>query len=324
MNDNENRDPLWDDSDNILFQVKPEKDPEPEEVTEIPAEETAPEVKTRPRRMRARRTIDSGSESRDNEEDKSEGEAEPVQSEAESAENGVEDDNAETAETESALEPENEAEEAPVEAEAKPLPRSINVFDWIKSILLSFAIVIFVFTVFFRSTTVIGSSMKTTLLDKDQIIISDFLYTPKIGDIVVVRHPNFNEGKELLIKRIIALGGQTVKINFNSWEIWVDGELLDQSYLDESLRANSEPMEYMNKSYIKDLVDEDTKIAEFTVEEGCVFIMGDNRNNSTDSRDLGPVNQQYILGRVNVRTINGNVLDGKIRIKTLKNNTYER
>ncbi len=194
---------------------------------------------------------------------------------------------------------EEHTDEAPDETPEERIPASVGAFDWIKSILLSFALVIFVFTVLFRGSTVVGDSMNNTLHSGERIIISDFAYTPAIGDIVVVHTPTYKDGKEFLIKRVIALGGQSVRINFNTWQVWVDGQLLDEPYV----LKQSGPMES------ESMQPDENGVFEFVVKDNYVFVMGDNRNNSADSRSnmIGLINEQYILGRVILRYLPFNV-----------------
>lgn len=169
-----------------------------------------------------------------------------------------------------------------------------NVFDWVKSFLFSLATVIFIFTLLFRGVTVDGGSMLPTLEDNDYLIISDLMYQPKTGDIVVVQSPHYKNGTEPLIKRVIATGGQIVKIDFNTWQVWVDGILLDEDYIlkDTSFSMN-----------VEDLQPDESGLAEVTVEENCIFVMGDNRNDSLDSRSeaVGQIEENYIMGRVVLR-----------------------
>ena len=178
--------------------------------------------------------------------------------------------------------------------EDSPLSPSGNVFDWIKSFLFSLAVVIFIFTLLFRGVNVNGGSMLPTLENNEYLIISDLFYTPKTGDIVVVQSPTYKNGKEPLIKRIIATGGQTVKINFTTWEVWVDGVLLEEDYIlkETSAMMNCEDMER-----------DESGVAEVTVKKNCIFVMGDHRNDSLDSRSeaIGQIDQRYIMGRVILR-----------------------
>jgi signal peptidase I len=132
----------------------------------------------------------------------------------------------------------------------------------------------------FRYVSVEGESMLDTLNDSDKLIISNLAYTPQTGDIVVVKH---DSRIKPLIKRIIATEGQTVEIDYINWSIYVDGVLLDEDYV----KREDGPMRFGDK-YPEP----------FTVGEGMVFVMGDNRNNSQDSRYFGEFPKKSILGRV--------------------------
>ncbi len=178
--------------------------------------------------------------------------------------------------------------------EDAPLSTAGNIFDWCKSFLFSLTAVIFIFTLLFRGVTVNGGSMLPTLENGEYLIISDLLYRPKGGDIVVVQAPHYKNGTEPLIKRIIATEGQEVKINFNTWEVWVDGEKLEENYI------FYEPDTTM---LIEDMDPDENGEVSFTVKENSVFLMGDHRNDSLDSRSdtVGQIDERYIMGRVIVR-----------------------
>ena len=156
-----------------------------------------------------------------------------------------------------------------------------EVFDWTEAGVTALSIIILMFVLIVRLVGVDGDSMYPTLEDKDQLIISHLFYDePKQGDIVVFTQKKFMN--EPLIKRIIAVEGQTVDIDFETHQVIVDGEVLEEDYIYEPT----------------DLFE--GVIFPQTVPEDCVFVMGDNRNNSTDSRDtrIGMVNKNCILGRV--------------------------
>lgn len=224
------------------------------------------------------------------EEDEPAEDAEAAREEAvsEAAENDAEapadEENAETADEENAEE----------ETKEEKLSSIAETFDWIKSFLFSLTVVIFIFTLIFRGVTVNGGSMLPTLENGEYLIISDLFYSPKNGDIVVVQSPRYKNATEPLIKRVIATSGQTVKINFNTWEIWVEGELLHEDYI---LRDNVTSMN------CEDMKPDENGEVEFKVDEGCIFVMGDHRNDSLDSRSnsVGQIDERYIMGRVMFR-----------------------
>ena len=155
-----------------------------------------------------------------------------------------------------------------------------EVYDWIQCIIfaLVFCVLLFVFAV--RMVNVVGHSMVPTLEQNDKVVISNLFYHPKQGDIVVLRKQTLME--EPIVKRIIATEGQTVDIDFEDGVVYVDGKALDEPYVNEPVH------------------DRENFEGKITVPEGCVFVMGDNRNASTDSRDarLGCVDERYIMGRV--------------------------
>lgn len=160
-----------------------------------------------------------------------------------------------------------------------------NFFDWMEIIVLSSALALLIFTFVMRLAVVDGDSMNNTLHDKELLVISDLMYTPKNNDIIVFNAPSYSD--EPIVKRIIATEGQTVDIDFENWIVTVDGEPLEEDYVNRVAG-------YMNSSDIS---------FPLTVPKGYLFVMGDNRNDSLDSRDsrIGLVDERFILGEVKLR-----------------------
>ena len=156
----------------------------------------------------------------------------------------------------------------------------VEVYDWIQSILLALVVCVLLFVFGVRMVNVDGESMLPTLENGDRVIISRLFYTPKQGDIVVLRKESFMY--EPIVKRVIAVEGQTIDIDFDKGVVYVDGVALDEPYIYEPT--------YKQLDFSGPV----------TVPEGCVFVMGDNRNGSTDSRYsvLGCIDTRLIQGRV--------------------------
>lgn len=168
-----------------------------------------------------------------------------------------------------------------------------EIYEWLETFLLALLAVILIFTFLFKFVTVSGDSMRETFHDGERLLISDLFYTPKAGDVVVI-DPSRNlelsgyESKGApYIKRVIATEGQTVNIDPTNWTVYVDGKAIDEPYV---LRENG--------FFVLQDMRKGTLTYPYTVPEGCVFVMGDNRNNSTDSRDLGAIEARYIMGKV--------------------------
>jgi len=164
-----------------------------------------------------------------------------------------------------------------------------EAFDWVEIFSSAFLTVILLFTFIFRLVTVQGPSMQETLHEKENLIISNLFYTPKQGDIVVIQVPNPNFPTPI-IKRVIAVEGQTVDFDFETWTVYVDGEPITEPYV------NYEQGKFMNSG-------ENVANLPVTVEKGKIFVMGDNRNHSSDSRSssIGQVDVRNVVGRVLIR-----------------------
>ena len=156
-----------------------------------------------------------------------------------------------------------------------------DLYEWTQALVCSVLAVVLLFTFVVRLIGVDGHSMVPTLQDGDRLLVLNSLWDSdyEYGDIVVLRKESFLE--EPIVKRVIATEGQTVDIDFASGSVYVDGELLEEDYINEST-----------------YVDEGTQFP-LTVPEGSIFVMGDNRNHSSDSRssDLGTVDTRYVIGK---------------------------
>jgi signal peptidase I, bacterial type len=158
-----------------------------------------------------------------------------------------------------------------------------EIYDWLQCIVVALVISILLFVFVGRVTGIIGPSMEKTLIDGDKVIISNMFYQPKRGDIVIITKKSFD--KDPIVKRIIATENQTVDIDFKTGEVRVDGVLQNEPYIAAAT----------HKQY-------DVTFP-VTVPKGSVFVMGDNRNVSYDSRAsvIGMIDTRCILGKVYAR-----------------------
>jgi len=162
-----------------------------------------------------------------------------------------------------------------------------EIADYMEMIAFALIFVVLALTFIFRVCTVEGDSMIDTLHGGDKIIVSDTFYTPKRGDIIVL-HQTGNDYNQAMVKRVIGVGGDTVVINHSTNEVWItdkDGntEKLEEEYL----TLINYPL-YAG-------------ISTYEVPENKLFVMGDNRNNSLDSRNsyqIGYVDSRRVLGKV--------------------------
>ena len=194
--------------------------------------------------------------------------------------------------------------EAPKEEEMpKEKPRRVDtIFDFLEICIFTLAGVFILMSFFFRYSIVDGGSMMNTLQHQERLILTNFLYTPECGDIVVVQDKS-TVLKDPIVKRVIAVGGQTVK--FTRTDVYVDGVKLDEPYVYTGDYVN--PFgggdEYRYSVYPSDalldlVVDsQDGVYYEILVPEGEIFVMGDHRNNSKDSREIGTLHEEAIIGK---------------------------
>lgn len=161
----------------------------------------------------------------------------------------------------------------------------LDLYFWLQALVVALVGLILTFSFVGRVIAVDGSSMVPTLHHGDILLLQSIAYTPRQGDVVVLNKP-FGEVNKPIVKRIIATGGQSVDIDYISRTVSVDGVVLEEGYINLD-----DPMDFPASQW--------ETITHITVPEGSVFVMGDNRNHSSDSRDerLGCVDERLVLGR---------------------------
>ncbi len=159
---------------------------------------------------------------------------------------------------------------------------AFDLYTWLQALTFALIVIMIIFTFFGRIIGVDGSSMVPTLTHGDMLLLQCAGYTPATGDIVVL-HKDFSVTNEPIVKRVIATGGQHVHIDYDAGAVFVDGEALSEPYL-------GEPMLQPGSSTMQN--------TDWDVPEGSIFVMGDNRNHSADSREesLGTIDARYVLG----------------------------
>ncbi len=156
-----------------------------------------------------------------------------------------------------------------------------EIYDWIQCLLTALVVCVLIFIYFIRVIDVSGTSMLPTLNNGDKMLVSDLFYKPRAGDVVVFRAEDYDPNKAL-VKRVIATENQTVNIDFDHGIVYVDGEAIEEDYINSPTTTK---LDFIGPQ---------------TVPEGCVFVLGDNRDKSTDSRksEIGMVDERLILGKV--------------------------
>ena len=169
-----------------------------------------------------------------------------------------------------------------MQEQEKQTAKGRDLYEWVQSLVGSVLVVVAIFTFVIRMMGVDGHSMLNTLQHGDRLlVVNSMLYHDyKYGDIVILRKNGVFDD-DPIVKRVIATGGQTVDIDFGEGVVYVDGEALEEDYIREPTYT-AEGTEFP-----------------LTVPEGSIFVMGDNRNGSSDSRDyrLGTVDTRYVIGK---------------------------
>ena len=169
-----------------------------------------------------------------------------------------------------------------MQEQEKQMAKGRDLYEWVQSLVGSVLVVVAIFTFVIRMMGVDGHSMLNTLQHGDRLlVVNSLLYHDyKYGDIVILRKDGVFDD-DPIVKRVIAVEGQTVDIDFAEGIVYVDGEALEEDYIREPTYT-AEGTEFP-----------------LTVPEGSIFVMGDNRNGSSDSRDyrLGTVDTRYVIGK---------------------------
>ena len=155
-----------------------------------------------------------------------------------------------------------------------------ELYDWILCMIFALTVCVLLFAFCFHVIDVVGSSMYPTLHNGEKMLVSNLFYKPKAGDVIIFKKAEYDPNKAL-VKRVIATEGQEINMDFVNGIVYIDGEPIIEDYINE-LTFNK--LDFIGPK---------------TVPEGCVFVMGDNRNASVDSRksEIGMLDTRLIIGR---------------------------
>jgi len=179
-----------------------------------------------------------------------------------------------------------------------------EAYEWLDAVVISIIAIILLFTFVFRIVGIKGDSMENTLFENDRVIISNLFYNPQAGDVIVISRNYLNETNDTdesdspIIKRVIATEGQEVSIDPKTGSVCVDGQELSEDYIKDGA--------------ITTWMDGTTEARSVIVEKDHIFVMGDNRGCSLDSRSssIGQVDVRYVLGHALFRVYPFNSIGG--------------
>lgn len=185
----------------------------------------------------------------------------------------------------------------------KPVSVGKEILDWVVAIAFAVIVALVVKNFVFTLVNVKGASMEPSLHDGDRLFVNRLFYTPEKGDVVIFEPEVEKEAIErtegdrgilqshkYYVKRVIATEGDTIYIDFKTGDVYVNDEKIDEPYIKEKTHNEGS---YIRELEAKGLYSKDSPI---TVPMGYIFAMGDNRNNSKDSRELGPIPKDEIMG----------------------------
>lgn len=164
--------------------------------------------------------------------------------------------------------------------EYKPSRALSATFEWMSAAIVALVLIVLVFAVVCRTVNVDGQSMEPSFHDGDRLIISNFAYTPDYGDIVIIRR----EHNTPLIKRVIGLPGDVIQIDNDKGVVLRNNQELNEPYTKDGITK-----QHHNSTGLSLPV---------TVPEDCIYVLGDNRGNSTDSRIEGCYSMRQLVGHV--------------------------
>ena len=168
-----------------------------------------------------------------------------------------------------------------------------EVFDWLESILMAVIAIVLIFTFILRVNTVSGESMLPTLINGQKLIVTDLFYTPSYNDVVIIQAANLDSGIPI-VKRIIGLPGDRINIDFDNGVVYRNGEPLAIEIKDGLIYEDGHTINTYTTRNLEMVSGQD-----YFVPDDYYFVLGDNRNNSKDSRlfsEIGFVNKNYIAG----------------------------